>query len=626
MSDRQPILITLKNAVGDTIVLTGAIRDLALQFRDRYRISVATHAGSIWENNPHIEPSVPESTVVALNYANEMRTANNGARIHFLLAFHKLLSQKLGIDLRPTTPRPDLHLRADEHGPRVGSGYWVIFPGWKNDMPAKAWNQVYWQQLIDILASWGIHCVQVGEGPHNPQLARVTSLVGMTNRRQLLALIRDSCGVICGITMGMHAAAALEKPCVVIAGGREAWWWEAYTNENDGFRDVAGRLRVPHRFLHTIGLLPCCPQRGCHKSAVVVSRRHNARQTCSDVVSTHSQKTPHCMAMITPQMVCDAVLSYYIDHTIAPHSPTLIELAAKMPALPAINEPLSFLRADGAQVTITTAHAEIPDATPETVELAAAPTLPAVERPAAAPSALDHPALGGRITLCVLLYGDFHELHRRCLDNILRTTPRERVELRVGCNSVCGDTLRYLEELRQSGDIFHVDMSDDNRGKYPVMRAMFRTPPLTTKWLIWFDDDTICDRRDDWLELLAQAVVARQANNCRVLGPLYRYRLSGSWQRWLAQAPWYRHKPWDVLHGQTFVQFPTGSCWAAECETVLACDIPDARLGHNKGDVTIGCQFHQHGHRIWSFTQQKDVINWSAVPRRGLTTIHPAEG
>ena len=60
----------------------------------------------------------------------------------------------------------------------------------------------------------------------------------------------------------MHLAAAVEtapgmpknRPCVVLAGGREPAQWEAYPH---------------HQYLHTNGALLCCDQGGCWKSRVV---------------------------------------------------------------------------------------------------------------------------------------------------------------------------------------------------------------------------------------------------------------------------------------------------------------------------------------------------------------------
>jgi len=86
--------------------------------------------------------------------------------------------------------------------------------------------------------------------------------MGKTNLRQLIRLMHHAQGVLCPVTLHMHLAAAVpmrkgmpkNRPCVVVAGGREPAQWEAYPH---------------HQYLHTNGALPCCDQGGCWKSRVV---------------------------------------------------------------------------------------------------------------------------------------------------------------------------------------------------------------------------------------------------------------------------------------------------------------------------------------------------------------------
>ena len=66
-------------------------------------------------------------------------------------------------------------------------------------------------------------------------------------------------GVVCPVTFAMHLAVAVEmktrppinRPAVILAGGREPAQWEAYPH---------------HRFLSLNGALPCCDNGGCWKS------------------------------------------------------------------------------------------------------------------------------------------------------------------------------------------------------------------------------------------------------------------------------------------------------------------------------------------------------------------------
>jgi hypothetical protein len=623
MNSPKPILLVLKNAPGDTVVLTGAVRDLAIQHPGRFNVSVGTNADSVWNNNPHVVPPQKASERVEIEYAPEMTRGNRGPQhVHFLAGFHNILSSRLGVPLVPTLPRPDLHLTAaDTHLPLTGP-YWVIFPGHKRDIPLKAWPAAYWQQLIDQLAGWGIRCVQVGrEDFENPQLYGVENHVGKTSLRNLFALIRDAAGVICGITQGMHIAAALEKPCVVLAGSRESWWWEAYVNENTGFGPVSGSIQIPHRYLHTFGMLSCCQKIGCHKQALFASLRHAQDKVCTQQTPILGVEEAVCMSLVTPDKARDAVLSYYLDRTLVPHNDTLREMVQQMPELLPVDRPLTILRADGTTLEIKATPAEAA-ATP------ANPILPGIilpRRAAFVPDAgLDSEAVGARVTICVMMYGDFWPMHKRCLDAILTTTAAERVELRVGGNQLCEKTTQYIEQLCRSGDIQLADLSPENRGKYPVMRRLFHDTPLRTNWVIWFDDDTFCDSNPTWLSLLTVAI-SSAASDVACFGPLYYYTLTPAWQKWCAAAPWFKSVPWIYSGLRALVHFSSGGFWALTKNAIETCDIPDVRLGHNKGDVTIGCQLHQRGFKICRFSQHKEIVRWSDASRRGITERHPAE-
>jgi hypothetical protein len=47
------------------------------------------------------------------------------------------------------------------------------------------------------------------------------------------------------------------------------------------------------------------------------------------------------------------------------------------------------------------------------------------------------------------------------------------------------------------------------------------------------------------------------------------------------------------------------------------------RLGHNGGDIQIGAQIWQGGFSCHSFSDKKELVEWSGVPRRGLSEKHP---
>ena len=96
-----------------------------------------------------------------------------------------------------------------------------------------------------------------------------------------MRLVHHAQGVLCPVTLLMHLAAAVpvragmpkNRPCVVIAGGREPAQWEAYPH---------------HQFIHTNGALRCCDHGGCWKSRTVPlgdgDKKDDPDKLCTNVV------------------------------------------------------------------------------------------------------------------------------------------------------------------------------------------------------------------------------------------------------------------------------------------------------------------------------------------------------
>jgi hypothetical protein len=145
----------------------------------------------------------------------------------------------------------------------------------------------------------------------------VLDLRGETSLRDLIRLVYHAQGVLCPVTLLMHLAAAVEtkpgrpraRPCVVVAGGREPASWEAYPD---------------HRFLHTIGKLPCCAKGGCWRARSVPlgdgDSKDEPKHLCVDTINN----LPRCMDMISPKHVVEAMESY--DGNSFMHQPSGVQL------------------------------------------------------------------------------------------------------------------------------------------------------------------------------------------------------------------------------------------------------------------------------------------------------------
>jgi hypothetical protein len=298
---------------------------------------------------------------------------------------------------------------------------------------------------------------------------------------------------------------------------------------------------------------------------------------------------------------------------------------------------LSYIRGDGARVTIrvepptTPAPPRVPAPVPTlspTAQLYVPPT------PTVATSTgdvFDHPAIGGKFTIFVLLYGPsaYHPMHRRCLESIIGSVPPGRMDLRVGSNQLCKESVSYVQDLLDRKLVTKHYQHATNDKKYPVMREMFHDPnlPIDTKWLLWFDDDSIADRNPAWLSLLAAQIVAGVDHNCHMYGAKFVWTLQAGQANWMRSRPWYRARPFRAANGRPSpngdkIIFVAGGFWALSTEAMRACNIPDEALGHNGGDYTIGEQLWQGGYDLKAWNGQKQFIHTSSVPRRGLNETH----
>jgi ADP-heptose:LPS heptosyltransferase len=317
----KPILLIHSRAPGDIVCMTACVRDLSLTYPREYEIHVAGSCSMLWEHNPHVAKfwgiTPPRDLpTYRLSYLEGLKTSNR-SKLHFLTAFHRDLETKLGRPVPVLLPKGDLHLSKWKRANRpIEERYWYLIAGGKSDITAKIWSRARFQDVVDALRSHGVRLVQDGaqhDGHFHPYLSGVLRVVGQTDLRDVLWWVYHCDGVICPVTFAMHVAAAFDKACIVIAGGREPWWWEAYTNSREpSFGPKCAPVRVPHRFFHTLGQLPCCRTDGCWRTQIAAIDGSGNESVCEDPVDDdHGQIIPACLKLITPTMIVNAVLDYY---------------------------------------------------------------------------------------------------------------------------------------------------------------------------------------------------------------------------------------------------------------------------------------------------------------------------
>ena len=309
----RKLILTNSQSPGDIVMLTAAVRDLHKTHPGRFITDVRTSCKQLWENNPYINPlsdDDPKVQIIKCDYP--LIHKSNQMPRHFIEGFIDFFNQCLGLHITPTAFKGDIHISHQEKcwysqiREILGrdAPFWIVVAGGKYDYTIKWWEARRFQQVINYFKG-KILFVQIGEKTHaHSPLKSVIDLRGKTDMRQVVRLVYHSQGVLCPVTMAMHLAAAIEvkggrpqnRPCVVVAGGREPSHWEAYPH---------------HQFIHTNGALFCCDQGGCWKSRTVPigdgDEKDEPDKLCVDVVN----ELPRCMDMITANDVIRRIEIYF---------------------------------------------------------------------------------------------------------------------------------------------------------------------------------------------------------------------------------------------------------------------------------------------------------------------------
>lgn len=260
----------------------------------------------LWENNPNHTPvNQMDASVRVIQAEYNMIQQSNQCGQHMVTSYHDDLRKKLNCHIRVSEMRGDLHFsHAEMEAPAMVEGrYWLMMCGGKSDFTAKWPVPSVMQAVIDHFKG-RIQFVQGGvASDHHPKLTGVIDMVGKTNIREMLNLIRLSSGVVTPISFAMHASAAMPmvnnaiRPCVVLAGGREPRSWEAYSG---------------HAYLDRVGMLQCCESGACWKNKALVDGQPAQWDTCENVeaVDITGQKFPKCISTISAAEIIQHIERY----------------------------------------------------------------------------------------------------------------------------------------------------------------------------------------------------------------------------------------------------------------------------------------------------------------------------
>jgi ADP-heptose:LPS heptosyltransferase len=308
----RKLILTNSQSPGDVVMLTAAVRDLHALHPGEFLTDIRTPTPDLWLHNPHITPlHEREDGVEIIECHYPLIHQSNQRPYHFIHGFMEYLGEHLGVRIMPLLFKGDIHLSDEEkvapfsgEAQIGGKPFWLIVCGGKFDFTIKWWEASRFQEVVDRFRG-RIQFVQVGERDHHhPPLEHVIDLRAKTTLRELIRLVYHAQGVICPVTLIMHLAAAVEtsfagppnRPCVVVAGGREPPHWEAYPF---------------HQFLHTVGMLDCCADGGCWRSRAYPLGDGDLKDDPSSLCLDLTGKLPRCMDMITADAVVTAIEGYF---------------------------------------------------------------------------------------------------------------------------------------------------------------------------------------------------------------------------------------------------------------------------------------------------------------------------
>jgi len=218
------------------------------------------------------------------------------------------------------------------------------------------------------------------------------------------------------------------------------------------------------------------------------------------------------------------------------------------------------------------------------------------------------------VTICVLTYGAYPRLARRCLGSILKHTRRELYRLVVGANAVSRETREYLRRLEAKGVIDTLHLSRRNLSKCPMMQRMIQG--ITTEFICWFDDDSYLTEPDAVESYLKAArasppttVLWGQEYACystkaftRIKDPV-RFVREAAWYRGLTPPYWEPGGKGEFDFegrgcGDGRWRFITGGFWLMRMKAMRRIGWPDPRLNRVGDDVFMSEAIRQQG---WTY-------------------------
>lgn len=227
-----------------------------------------------------------------------------------------------------------------------------------------------------------------------------------------------------------------------------------------------------------------------------------------------------------------------------------------------------------------------------------------------------------RVTVGCLVYGDYPVLAQKCLQPLVSLRDQGLIDLRVGANEPSVATLEVLKSL----GVVNPVVAAPQIFKYPMMRRLFYDKPLTTDYVMWFDDDSFISapQPDIWLKQLLS-----KADSSKVISAMgSEYVLNGSLPAKAAE--WFKSRFPTALSAPSLnnPKFLTGGWWLMRTPILHELDWPHKDLVHRGGDVGLGIVMRMMGlsflhYRAGVMINAGETGKESHSPRRGYDEKYP---
>jgi hypothetical protein len=250
---REELILEQDGSLEDEITFTVVPREIYRAHRGRYNITIVTSRPLLWRGNKFISSIVTShpSAIKIPTPDKYLETNQKHKNTHILQLQLRIVEEHvkdigkltltefrphLRLELQHAVDNPELD-RSSDHTP-----YWIVHTDLAERHDISGWDPARWFNAVTHLRNgkYDLDFLQVSSSSTLPYV----HVKGAANLRELgldtvLWLVQHAHGIITTDYVFPHIAAALGRPCIVLAGNSRATEARGYTDEvmSEWFKD-----------------------------------------------------------------------------------------------------------------------------------------------------------------------------------------------------------------------------------------------------------------------------------------------------------------------------------------------------------------------------------------------------